>query len=153
MSLRPIPSALIPKHFAQHQGHEHFWQRAFSRRQFLGGAVGSAAVVAGSGLIDSRIVAAHDKPGIPKPIPGGIQPGGPGTPLFHVQFLGLGVENSTITDFNGSIGATDVQGTGVGTNLVTGKKTELLFDTDMRFMKGTFVGTDGHVHHATFGFV
>jgi hypothetical protein len=73
--------------------------------------------------------------------------------VFRVQFLGLGTENATITDFNGSIGGTDVQGTGIGTDLVTGKKTELLFDTDMRFMKGAFVGTDGHVHHATFGFV
>jgi hypothetical protein len=153
MSLRPIPSELVPASFAQHRGHAHFWERALSRRQFIGGAVGSAAAIAGSGLIDTRLVAAHDRPGIPKPIPSGIQPGGPGTPVFRVQFLGLGTENATITDFNGSIGGTDVQGTGVGTNLVTGKKTELLFDTDMRFMKGAFVGTDGHVHHATFGFV
>jgi hypothetical protein len=29
----------------------------------------------------------------------------------------------------------------------------LLFDTDMRFMQGTYVGLDGAVHHATFGFV
>lgn len=65
----------------------------------------------------------------------------------------MGAENSTITDFNGQVGACDVQGTGTGTDLHTGKKSPFLFDTDMRFMKGTFVGTDGHVHHATFGFV
>jgi hypothetical protein len=153
MSLRPIKPELVPASFAQHRGHAHFWERAVSRRSFLGGAAGSAAVLAGTGLLDPLHVGAHTRPGIPKPIPSGIQPGGPGTPVFHIQFIGLGAENSAITDFNGLVGAADVQGTGTGTDLATGKKSPFLFDTDMRFMKGTFVGTDGHVHHATFGFV
>jgi hypothetical protein len=29
----------------------------------------------------------------------------------------------------------------------------LLFDTDMRFMQGEYVGVDGKNYHATFGFV
>ena len=46
----------------------------------------------------------------------------------------------------------DVQGTGTARN-PDGSVETLLFDTDMRFMKGTYVGLDGAVHHATFGFV
>ena len=30
---------------------------------------------------------------------------------------------------------------------------KLLFDTDMRFMQGIYVGQDGAVHRGTFGFV
>jgi hypothetical protein len=153
MSLRPIPSELVPNDFAQHRGHAHFWQRALSRRQFLGTAVGSAAVIAGSGLLDPRLVISKDMPVRPKPLPSGTQFGGPGTPVFRIYFPGMGNENSAITDLDGMVGATDVQGMGTGTHLNTGKKTRYLFDTDMRFMKGTFVGTDGHTHQGTFGFV
>jgi hypothetical protein len=153
MSLRPIPLELVPKDFAQHRGHAHFWQRALSRRQFLGGAAGTAAVIAGSGLLNPEWVLSQDQPVRPRPITHGTQFGGPGTPFFSVQFPGMGAENSSITDFKGMIGAADVQGMGTGTHLDTGKKTRYLFDTDMRFMKGTFVGTDGHVHQGTFGLV
>lgn len=153
MSLRPIPTELIPARVPHYRGHTHFWERALSRRQFLGTAVGSAAVIAGSGLLDPRLVISGAMPVRPKPIPSGIRPGGPGTPLFRVQFPGMGAENSTITDFDGMIGATDVQGMGSITHFGSGKTTRLLFDTDLRFMKGTFVGTDGHVHQGTFGFV
>jgi len=89
----------------------------------------------------------------PRPIPGGIQPFGPGTELFHVFLIGPGVEESTITDFHGSIGAAEIQGTGTGANTHTGKKDALLFDVDMRFMQGTYIGVDGEKHHGTFGFV
>jgi hypothetical protein len=66
----------------------------------------------------------------------------PGTP-FHVMFPDS-EEPSSITDFNGFVGATDIQGTGTS---------GLLFDLDMRFMKGVYVGMDGRVHRGTFGFV
>lgn len=75
----------------------------------------------------------------PRPIPETIAPGAP----FHV--LGPGTEEpSTIYDFNGFIGATEIQGHG---------SHDLLFDVDMRFMQGTYIGLDGHVHQGTFGFV
>jgi hypothetical protein len=45
-----------------------------------------------------------------------------------------------------------VQGTGTVRN-PDGSVETLLFDTDMRFMRGTYVGLDGAVHQATFGFV
>jgi hypothetical protein len=86
----------------------------------------------------------------PKPIPGGFTLGGI---TFHTFFPGMGSENSTITDFNGIVGFADVQGTGTGTDLLTGVREPLLFDSDMRFMKGVYVGQDGGVRRGTFAFV
>jgi len=55
-----------------------------------------------------------------------------------------------ITDFSGWVGITDILGTAAGgPNDPTG----LTYDADMRFMSGRFVGTDGHVHVGTFGFI
>jgi hypothetical protein len=86
----------------------------------------------------------------PKPIPGGQQFFGPGTEVFHV-FLGPGVENATITDFNGVIAAAHILGT--VTQIQGGQSTRgLLVDGDVRFMQGKYVGVDGHVHQGTFGF-
>jgi hypothetical protein len=45
-----------------------------------------------------------------------------------------------------------VQGTGTGTN-PDGSTETLLYDTDVRFMKGVYVGQDGAVHKGTFGFI
>src|SRR5205823_5318043 len=66
---------------------------------------------------------------------------------------GFGVENSSITDFDGAIGFADVQGTGTGTDRLTGQSETLLFDSDMRFMRGVYVGQDGGVRRGTFAFV
>jgi hypothetical protein len=52
------------------------------------------------------------------------------------------------TDFNGFIGAADVRGTATD-----GSGNPYLFDTDMRFMDGEYVGTDGKHYQGTFGFV
>jgi hypothetical protein len=89
----------------------------------------------------------------PRPIPGGIQPFGPGTEVFHVFLPGRGAEPSTITDFHGFIGIADTQGTGTGTNTHTGATTTLLFDNDTRFMQGVYIGVDGKKHRGTFGFI
>jgi hypothetical protein len=62
------------------------------------------------------------------------------------------MDPSSITDFNGFIGVADVQGTGTGHN-PDGTTETLLFDTDMRFMSGVYIGRDGRVHQGTFGFV
>ena len=45
-----------------------------------------------------------------------------------------------------------MQGTGTATN-PDGTTETLLFDTDMRFMSGVYVGQDGAVHKGAFGFV
>lgn len=122
-----------------HIGHAHFWERALSRRQVIKTAAAGTAVVLGSGLLTPELVGARQSFAAPRPIPETLFPGAP----FHV--LGPDSEEpSTITDFNGFVGATDIQGTGTD---------GLLFDLDMRFMKGTYVGVDGKVYHDTFGFV
>ncbi len=132
-------------------GHHHFWERALmSRRQFIGAATGAtgAVLALGTGLVLPRLAlaAASD----PNPIPGGVVLGGQ---LFHVFFLGEGNEPSTITDFKGSVGVAEVQGTGTGINTRTGHHETLNFDTDMRFMQGIYIGMDGKQHSDTFGFI
>jgi hypothetical protein len=79
----------------------------------------------------------------PKPIPGGMAFLGPGTELFHVYPPARGFELSTITDFDGLIGASDIDGTGKGTDTATGKTSKMVFGSDMRFMIGDYVGVDG----------
>ena len=73
-------------------GHRH----APSRRQFLTAGAGPAL--------------AARRAGEPRHIPGGIQPFGPGTEVFHVFPPGAG-EPSTITDFNGFAGVAHITGT------------------------------------------
>ncbi len=133
-------------------GHTHFWERAMlSRRQFMRTAAGATGVVLASGLwMPGRALADS---AAPKPIPGGIQPFGPGTEVFHVFPIAPGVELSTITDFHGSIGGAEIQGTGTGTNTGTGTTSSLLFDVDMRFIQGVYIGMDEVKHSGTFAFV
>lgn len=133
-------------------GHTHFWERAMmSRRQFIGTSIGAtAAVTLGSGLWIPGQALAWGNGAAPKPIPGGIVVGGQ---LFHVFPVAPNVEPSSITDFHGSIGAAQVQGTGTGTNTDTGHQQGLHFDTDIRFMQGVYIGVDGQKHQGTFGFI
>jgi len=114
-------------------------------------AAGGTAAVLGAGLWLPAV--AHAKPrngAAPKPIPGGQQFFGPGTEVFHV-FLGPGLENSTITDFNGAIAAAHVLGT--VTEIRGSTRTPgLLVDGDLRFMQGAYIGVDGRHYNGTFGF-
>lgn len=129
-------------------GHPHFWERAMTRRRFLGtGAVlGGAALTAP--LWGSVIAEAADTMVDPRPIPQTLD----GTP-FHLQLLSATTEPSSITDFRGLVGGADLLGTGWGTDTATGKKTFMWTAIDNRFMKGTYVGVDGKTHGGTFGFV
>lgn len=133
-------------------GHAHFWERAhahgITRGQFLTRSAGTFGALAGFSLLAPGLAraAATD----PKPIPGGIQPFGPGTELFHVFLPGPGNEPSTITDFNGHVGVAEI--TGFGTKTSGGSTSRPFYDVDMRFMKGTYVGVDGRLHSGTFGF-
>jgi hypothetical protein len=139
------PSRDGPRHF----GHTHFWERAMmSRRKFIGAAAGTTGAILASGLWMPKLALAAGSD--PKPIPGGFLLGGQ---LFHVFFLGEGNEPSTITDFKGSVGVAQVQGTGKAINTRTGHHEILNYDTDVRFMQGIYIGMDGRQYSDTFGFI
>jgi hypothetical protein len=133
-------------------GHPHFWQRALSRGQFLRTAAGVGGVAVGAGLGLPRLTqAAFSRGVLAKPIPGGNYFLGPGTELFHVFGPAPGAELSSITDFDGVIGAAHLQGPAIQT-LADGSTTTLYCDYDMRFMKGLYIGVDGRAHRGTFSF-
>jgi hypothetical protein len=129
-------------------GHRHFWQRALSRRQVILSAASGSALVAGAGLLAPRLAfAARPTSAVaPVPIVGTIFPDAP----FHIMFPSAD-EPSAIGNFNGFVGAVELQGTGTGRQ--GGTSETLLFDADMRFMQGVYVGVDGNTHQGTFGFV
>ena len=132
-------------------GHRHGWDLRTSRRRFLAGSagvVGTAAVI-GSGVLNPAIARAGTPK--PRPIPGGLDI--PDLGQFHVYAPAKGNELNTITDFKGLVAATEIQGTGAGTDSPVPPATSLVYDVDMRIMQGTFVATDGRSHEGTFGFV
>jgi hypothetical protein len=93
------------------------------------------------------------------PIPGGLaplnpygifihhNPLNPATPLANIS------DPSQITDFDGFVGLTHIQGGGTGTDTMTGNTMTLAFRADMGFSQGKFIGTDGQEHHGTLCFV
>jgi hypothetical protein len=134
----PPPSEIV-SHHAHH---------ALSRRAFIGSMAGAAGAAVSAGLLPVSALA--QVPNLaPKPTPNSITIGGV---TFHFTFFGPTIDPSSITDFNGAVGVADVQGTGTATN-PDGSAETLLFDTDVRFMSGLYVGMDGAVHKGTFGFV
>ncbi len=142
-------------------GHAHFWERAFSRRQFMRGTAVTASLMLGAGLFQPAGAASPHHPlfgnADPRPIPGGTDLSdllGLGSgPLFHFFFPAFGQDVSTITDFVGHVGAAEVQGTGTLTNTSSLETSTLTFDADMRFMDGLYVADDGRPRHGTFGFI
>jgi hypothetical protein len=111
---------------------------------------GATGVVLSSGLWWPGQALAGDKFSPPKPIPETIEPF-PGIFIHHIPPgpVDQGHEPSQITDFNGMVGNCRITGTGTG----TGFAKPLLFQADMGFMKGVYVGEDGRHHHATFAFI
>jgi hypothetical protein len=138
-----------------------------TRREALVKGAAAAGGLAGLGLIDPALALARGPHGPgpghghghgpghggPRPIPGGLdvnfQPV-PSDPFIHVLAPGLGpqLEMATITDFTGVIGASEIRGVARGSDGSTWD-----FDTDMRFMQGTFVDMNGHVQKGSFGFI
>src|SRR5437870_3064381 len=129
--------------------HRHPHHAAVSRRRFIGGTASAIGTVLGASILRPGAALAKTQNAAPNPIPGGTEVGGQ---LFHFLFFGQGLEPASITDFNGFVGVADVQGTGTATN-PDGSTETLLYDTDIRFMKGVYVGKDGAVHKGTFGFI
>jgi hypothetical protein len=140
--MRPTSLQLLrrPESVTRYPAHNHFWQRAFSRRNFIAGS-GAAGLLAVAG--PGAAASGSD----PRPIPGGFELGGQ---LFHVFFFGPGAEPSTITDFNGSVGVAAIQGSWSGPAPAT---PPTVFDSDMRFMDGEYVGKDGKVRRGAFVFI
>ena len=122
-----------------------------ARRQFITTAAGTLGLVLGSGLWRPQLARAAN-PADPKPIPGGIQPFGPGTEVFHIFLPDPGSEPSLITDFHGFVGLAHVTGFGTRTNASTGATSRVFFDNDVRFMKGPYIGVDGKQRNGTFVF-
>lgn len=142
---RRVPSGMTRRQFT----------RAAAGTAALGGALGSGLFK--SGLANERASSAPIPSFAPIPIPGG-------TPAlngyYHVfgpaSQLGdpIDAEPITITNLNGFVGLAYISGMVTRTNTKTGEKLRLPFlDSDMRFMKGEFRGTDGNIHEATFALV
>jgi len=142
-------------------GHGHFWERALSRRQLLGQAVGLAGLAAGASLgLPAVASAAKSSSGEPKAIPGGTTIDGLG--LFHLYFPTLNnpagatdvVANgrgdpSTIFDFNGFVGVGEWGG-GTGTDQ---NGNTLYWAADLRFIDGEYVDVNGRHQQGAFAFV
>ena len=64
-----------------------------------------------------------------------------------------GRDPSTIFNFDGLIGQADLNLSGTGTDTTTGVSAPYTFHTDMRFMAGKFLATDGRVHKGAFIFI
>lgn len=139
-----IPDQMLPR---GHGGHRHFWQRALSRRQFLEASAAATGAAMAAPLWVPVLAEASSSVDA-NPIPETLF----GTTPFHVLLPGTG-EPGTITDFNGVLGLAAVSGTGTGTNTDTGESTRLVFDADMRFMQGQYIGVKGQNHEGTFVFV
>ena len=125
---------------------QHLARTRFSRRQFLRGGAVAVGTLAGSGVFAASAIGASGAD--PRPIPGGFDENFnpvPSNPFIHVLPPGIGFEMSTITDFNGVVAAADIQG--------TANNGAFLFDADMRFMEGLYVGTDGRLRQGAFGFI
>ena len=133
-------------------------RHGLSRRRLLQTAAG-VSLALGAGAHRTGRVQAQAASAGPKPIPGGIDLGD--GDLIHVYNYSQGFEPATITDFRGFVGIHHLRGEGtvtmggggdgIATPAATGDR--LSYDTDMRFMQGTYVGEDGQEHEGTFGFI
>ncbi len=128
----------------------HYARHRLSRRAFIGGAAAATGVTVGSGLLWPAAGSATARRNrAPKPTTAKFKVNGI---TFHVTSFGRGMDPSSITDFKGFVGVADVRGKGIAKH-PDGRVETLLFDTDMRFMKGVYVAQDGHTYRGTFGFV
>jgi hypothetical protein len=121
-----------------------------SRGEVLKRGAAVAGAISAFGLLDGRPAFAWGGAD-PRPIPGGFDENFnmvPRHPLIHILPPALGFEMSTITNFQGVIAGCEIQGRARGSDGST-----YTFDTDMRFMQGTYVGMDGRRRTGSFGFV
>jgi hypothetical protein len=106
---------------------------------------------AANGLSDSLVALGNATP-LPIPLPLALAASPFGGPDIYQNFQGpadaqplFGNEPNQITNFNGFYGGARVQGTGTD-----GGGNTLLWDADLRFMKGDYQALDGNLYHGTF---
>jgi hypothetical protein len=124
--------------------------RSVSRRAFMQGAAG----VAGLSLAAAHWTpgqAAKPNPGEPLPIPTVRQT--PFGPIHENANLDQGLDPSLITDFQGVVGAANLNLTGTGMDTAAVQSAQYDFNIDVRFMQGEFIGADGQHHQGTFAFI
>ena len=122
-----------------------------SRRQLLQRSAVAVGGVGGLGLLNPSAVLGSTR-SAPLPIAGGLRLAdftyvSSGADL-HFLPPGIGFEMSTITDFAGVVGGSETRGTAHGSDGST-----YVFDCDMRFMQGVYVGSDDRPHIGSFGFI
>jgi hypothetical protein len=155
----PDGAGLTPASRAMgHRGHRHFWHRARSRRAVAQTAAG--LILAGLATGRTSRASAQDASSVsPKPIAGGgFEVEGE---LLHVYDYVPGNEPSTIGDFRGLVAINHLAGEGTvlrgsstgGISTPTATGDRLVYDADMRVMKGLYIGEDGQEHEGTFGFI
>jgi hypothetical protein len=122
-----------------------------SRRQLLQRGAVTVGGVGGLGLLNGSAALGATKTA-PRPIPGGLELTNftyvPTGADLHFLLPGIGFEMSTITDFVGVVGGSETRGTAHGSDGST-----YVFDCDMRFMQGAYVGLDDRPHVGSFGFI
>ena len=154
-------------------------QTDVSRRRFFGITAGAAGGVLGAGLwtparsldddddrdghgprCPEQNAIPHINAGPPSGIggfrfffPGPVDGSAAATDPEPAAAHAAGRDPSLIFNFDGVIGQADLNLTGTGTDTTTGASTPYSFHTDMRFMAGRFVGTDGRLHHGAFAFI
>jgi hypothetical protein len=136
-------------------------QKCVSRRNLIRGAAG---VALGTGFLraDSAYAGNQDDdrgcrgPRL-NPIPGGGAPFKPFGVIVHHNPLNPATalanisDPSQVTDFDGLVGLTHIQGGGTGTT--SGVNTTLAYRADMGFARGKFMGAEGQPVRGTFVFV
>ena len=125
-------------------------QPRLTRSAFLKGGAALAGALALDSVWNAQPAAAHGTSD-PRPIPGGFDANFnfvTHDPLAHAFFPVVGLDLSTITDFHGTVAATEVQGTARGSD-----GSRLWFDADMRLMQGRYIALDGRLRQRSFAFI
>jgi hypothetical protein len=165
MNVHSISASKAPSLTTIHDPNDSAAVRQFgsgvSRRQFARTVAGTAAI--GTALGSELQTAERPRwrwTFAPVPIPGGSPGIGVGS---HYHVFGpsptpggdpIDAEPATISNLDAFVGLAYISGNVTQTNRKTGEQQLLPFvDSDMRFMKGIFRGTDGHIHKGAFAFV
>ena len=134
-------------------------QPCMTRRQFAHTAAGTAVLGGALGTGFLKPALASNWSFAPVPIPGGTPGLGGSYHVFGPALNPMGgdpidAEPSTITNLDGFVGLAYISGMVTRINTKTRERLRLPFqNSDMRFMKGNFRGTDGEIHQSTFALV